>query len=105
MRQTISILSLALLAIFTSCNPDEEDTNSGNGGNGGNGGGSNTSNAASYPEIVNLLEGSWYGSSIKFADGSILDNSGTAGVGYITFSSTPQGQDDFGIFEDWFLEA
>lgn len=98
MRQTLSILSLVLMTFFTSCNPDEEDTNSGNGGNGGNGGGNNTGNAASYPEIVNLLEGSWYGVSIEYVNinGSVtqIDTEGTQNIGYITFDSNTTGELD-----------
>ncbi len=90
------------MAFFTSCNPDEEDTNSGNGGNGGNGGGSNTGNAASYPEIVNLLEGSWYGVSIQYVmtDGSIIEieSTGTQEIGYITFDSNPTGSLDLAMW-------
>jgi hypothetical protein len=95
MKNKLTILTLIFMVIFTSCNPDDEDTNSGNGGNGGNGGGSNTSNAASYPEIVNLLEGSWYGESVQFVNinGNVTDveTTGTQNSGYITFGANSTG--------------
>jgi hypothetical protein len=98
MKNKLTILTLVLMAFFTSCNPDDEDTNSGNGGNGGNGGGSNTGSAASYPEIVNLLEGNWYGVSLQYinTNGTTTDilTSGTESIGYITFNSNPIGSLD-----------
>jgi hypothetical protein len=93
----------ALLLVFISCNPDEEldnNGNSGNNGNNGNNGGGNTINPVSYPEIVNLLEGNWYGDSIitYSSDGSsvfIWDQIGTEATGYLSFSSNIIGNVDF----------
>jgi hypothetical protein len=93
----------ALLLVFISCNPDEDldnNGNSGNNGNNGNNGGGNTINPVSYPEIVNLLEGNWYGDSIVLSSpdgtpGMAVDLSGTHSVGYLTFSSNIIGNADF----------
>jgi hypothetical protein len=96
--------SLALfLLVFISCNPDEDldnNGNSGNNGNNGNNGGGNTINPVSYPEIVNLLEGNWYGDSVVAynSDGTqfiVMDTTGTLSVGYFTFSANDIGTADF----------
>jgi hypothetical protein len=92
-----------LLLVFISCNPDEDldnNGNSGNNGNNGNNSGGNTVNPVSYPEIVNLLEGNWYGDSIVayYADGSkfmTYDPTGTMSVGYLTFGPDILGSVDF----------
>jgi hypothetical protein len=92
-----------LLLVFISCNPDEDldnNGNSGNNGNNGNNGGGNTINPVSYPEIVNLLEGNWYGDSVVSfqEDGSefmTYNSIGTMSVGFVTFGSSSIGDVDF----------
>jgi hypothetical protein len=91
-----------LLLVFISCNPDEDLDNNGNSvnnGNNGNNGGGNTINPVSYPEIVNLLEGNWYGVSkvAYLSDGTefmSFDQTGTLGSGYLTFGSNVIGTVD-----------
>ena len=94
-----------LLLVFISCNPDEEldnNGNSGNNGNNGNNGGGNTINPVSYPEIVNLLEGNWYGDSIAIytPDGNVMLDFGqtsTLTTGFLSFGSTSIGNVDYSL--------
>ncbi len=103
MKALLNSIFAAFLLVFISCNPDEDldnNGNSGNNGNNGNNGGGNTINPVSYPEIVNLLEGNWYGDSIVAfqEDGSefmTYNNTGTMSVGFVTFGSSSIGDVDF----------
>jgi hypothetical protein len=103
MKALLKSIFAAFLLVFISCNPDEDldnNGNSGNNGNNGNNGGGNTVNPVSYPEIVNLLEGNWYGDSIITynSDGSsvfIWDQIGTEATGYLSFGSNIIGNVDF----------
>jgi hypothetical protein len=87
-----------LLFVFISCNPDEDLDNNGNSGNNGSIGGG--SNAMSYPEVINLLAGNWYGQSMVYysPNGTELmtyDQTGTMSIGYLTFGSNSIGSVDF----------
>lgn len=87
-----------LLIVFISCNPDEDLDNNGNSGNNGNNGGGGS--AMSYPEVINLLAGNWYGQSMVYynPDGTELmtyDQTGTMSLGYLTFGSNSIGSVNF----------
>jgi len=98
MKALLQYCFTILLLVFISCNPDEELDNNGNSGNNGNNGGG--SNAMSYPEVINLLAGNWYGQSMVYysPNGTELmtyDLTGTMSIGYLTFGSNSIGSVDF----------
>jgi hypothetical protein len=95
-----------LLLVFISCNPDEELDNNGNSGNNGNTGNTGNTSATSYPEIINLLVGNWYGEGheVVYPSGQIYSYpQNTIDVGYITFGSSNNGTANFD-FPDGFTD-
>ena len=110
MKALLKSIFAAFLLVFISCNPDEDlenNGNSGNNGNNGNNGSGNTINPVSYPEIVNLLEGNWYGDSIQcyvlVGDNNWQEISGpygqisTLSTGFLSFGSTSIGNVDYSL--------
>jgi hypothetical protein len=105
MSTFLKYLFAPLLLLFISCNPDEDLDNTGNNGNPGNNG--NTSdpiNYVSYPEIVNLLAGDWYGDSIMLytQDGNVISSlsygqTSTASTGFLSFGTTSIGNVDYSL--------
>jgi hypothetical protein len=110
MKALLKSIFAAFLLVFISCNPDEELDNNGNSGNNGNssnngnngGGGS----AMSYPEVINLLAGNWYGEGheVHYTGGNVASHpQNTMSVGYLTFGSSIAGTANFD-FPDGFLD-
>lgn len=119
MKNTLKILSLALMVIFTSCNPNEEDTDSSNSGNGGgnlfNPGAGVTFNGYTYSTIVLGNGQEWMAENLRttyYANGDPIPNVtdatqwGNLSTGaWAHYNNDSQYENTYGKLYNWYAVA